>query len=520
MSGSRMPRLGRVSGVLRATVVAAAGVGLVVGAHSATGSLELTSHGTAGANTRANTGAGQGRPAALPEPVTRSAVVCPGPEAMGVQGVKSARQTVRVVATTAPGAVLPAGVQPLGEGALRPTTLPGGTDVPPVVTRGATTQQDVSTARSVLLSASGSLAPGLVAEQVALVPGGDQRQLTTAACAPPRAQSWLLGGGAGAGRQERVVLANPGPNAITVDLQVLGAKGPVSSPNGRGIVVAPHGRTVVMLDAIAADEATPAVHVTAHGGEVFAALSDTWLEGTLPRGGETTTATSAPAREQVISALAKSGRPAKAVVRVAVPGETEAVVQTRVLTAKGPVRVKHDVVRVPGQSAVDIDLSDLPDGTYAVQVRADVPVVASALVERRSDAKAPGDFAWMPASPAITSLAGLPLTPEPPATGGSSPRPSVAAELVLAAADDPATVEVTTIDKRGDAHVEQVAVPADSSRSLRLGQARSVWVHPTSGTVRAGVVSQSSASGGTLIAAAPLRELPLTHVPTPIHQVG
>ena len=166
---------------------------------------------------------------------------------------------------------------------------------------------------------------------------------------------------------------------------MLGARGPVPSPNGRGVVVAPYGRTVVLLDAIAGQENVPVLHVVASGGEVAAVLDDTWLDGVVPRGGDDAAPAAAPAREQVVPAVRVDGA---ASVRVAVPGADEAVVQTRVLTAGGPRPVPRDaVVRVAGHSSRDIDLSALPRGAYAVQVRADVPVVAAAMVERRREAE-------------------------------------------------------------------------------------------------------------------------------------
>ena len=187
----------------------------------------------------------------------------------------------------------------------------------------------------------------------------------TAACAPATAQSWLVGGGAEPGRRERVVLANPGPNPVTVDLDVLGTTGPVQSPNGRGIVVGAHDRAVVLLDAIAGTESAPVVHVTVQGGEVAAVLNDTWLDGVIPRGGDDAVPVVGPARQQVIAGVAIDGR---AAVRVAVPGESEAVVQTRVLTSRGTEAIPADgVVRVPGGSTRDIDLSALPPGAYAVR---------------------------------------------------------------------------------------------------------------------------------------------------------
>src|SRR6185436_9592728 len=112
-----------------------------------------------------------------------------------------------------------------------------------------------------------------------------------------------------------------------------------------------------------------------------------------------------PAREQVMVGLPIDGR---ATLRVAVPGDVEAVVQARVLTLAGPRGLPADAVtRVAGHSTRDIDLSALPPGAYGVQVRADVPVVASAVADRRGPPGTPSDLAWSGASPPIRTLAGM-----------------------------------------------------------------------------------------------------------------
>ena len=54
----------------------------------------------------------------------------------------------------------------------------------------------------------------------------DLRGLATAACAAGGSDLWLLGGGADPGRQERLVLTNPGDNPVTADVTVHGAAGP------------------------------------------------------------------------------------------------------------------------------------------------------------------------------------------------------------------------------------------------------------------------------------------------------
>ena len=198
-------------------------------------------------------------PAARAVALTSSTTVCPGPQDLGVTGLpgtSASHGRVDLLGAAAPAAALPAGVAGAGGGTLAFSALPGKGALRTPLSggdrdRGKVVTAYVSSAKSAVLNGTGALAPGAVALQRSLTGSGDGRGLVTTACGPAAAEAWLLAGGAQPGRRERVVLTNPGPNAVTVDLEVLGARGPVPSPNGRGVVVAPYGRTVVLLDAIA-----------------------------------------------------------------------------------------------------------------------------------------------------------------------------------------------------------------------------------------------------------------------------
>jgi len=489
-------------GVLRSLAVAAAGTGLVLAATYLPAPLSLaraTSHG----------------PDTTPrvEPVTQAQAICPGPEELGVAGLKDSRvQVVSVTAVAAPQAALPTGLAGgRGVGSLKLSGLPtGGKWAAPVTVRGQTTSGQISKAQSVLAAGAGAMAPGTVATQRSWVKAGDDRGLVTAACMPAASSSWLIAGGAGPGRRERLVLTNPGPNPVMVDLAVLGVKGLIQSPNGHGLVVGPHARTVVLLDAIAGSEPSPVVHVIAQGGEVAAVLSDVWLDGVIPRGGDDVVPVAAPAREQVMAGVAIAGR---ATLRIAVPGDGEAVVEARVLTASGPKALDaNGVTRLAAHSTKDIDLSALPPDAYAVQVRSDVPVVAAAMVDRRSAPGASSDLAWSGASAPITTLAGMALGDKAvgdKAVGGPGDT-GLRGRLDLAATYDPATVLVTTVGVGGQASSKEVAIAADSVSTLALDGATSVWVTPLTGVVRAAVLTWVTDAGGTLLSVTPMANLTLT----------
>jgi hypothetical protein len=489
-------------GVLRSMLVAAAGTALVLGATQVSAPLNLVP-----------------RAAAVPaltshaDPVAMAQTICPGPEALGVAGLKDSRvQISSITAVTAPIAALPNGFAVVqGAGSLTLSGLPaGGTWSAPATVRGQVVSGRISSAQSALVAGDGAIAPGTVATQRSWVKSGDDHGLFTAACMPAAASSWLIGGGAQPGRRERLVLTNPGPNPVTVDLTVLGVNGPIQSPNGHGLVVGPYSRTVILLDAIAGSEPSPVVQVNAQGGEVAAVLSDTWLDGVIPRGGDDVVPVAAPASEQVIAGVSIVGL---ATLRVAVPGDNEAVVESRVLTPTGPRALPSGgVTRVAGHSTKDIDLGSLPPGAYAVQVRADVPVVAAAMVERRAaDPNAPSDLAWSGASGPIRTLAGMALH--------SASEAGLIERLDLAATTAPASVLVTTVGADGQATSKEVAIGADSVVLLPLAGATSVWVTRHTGLVRAAVVSVANDSQGSSLSVTPLADLTLTTTSSPLREI-
>ena len=475
------------SGLVRTSLVALAGVGIVVAATHSQGALAL---GSGAAADRADT--------AVTNPVRSSSLVCPGPELKGIKGVDDADVPVRVAAAAAPPRAL-TGLHPAtAAGKLSFTRMPSGALGAPVTTRGANLSVDQGTAAGVLVSGSESMAAGVAAAQSWLVPSGDLRSLGGAPCSQPGAEFWILAGGGDPGRQERLVLTNPGGNPVTVDATLHGADGPVSSPNGKDIVVPAHGRTSFLLDSISGDLANPVVHVVAEGGVIGAVVNDTWLDGTRAGGSDDAVPAALPSRDQVIPAVSVTGR---SLLRVAVPGGSEAVVQARVLTAQGARALPGGgVIRINGGAVRDIDLSKLPPSNVGIQVRADVPVVAAAMVTRANPAK-PGDLAWASSTPPITGVAGLPLVAPGTATG-------VQRLLSLTSSGDTAGVEVVTVDAKGVETSRRPQVGVDAASTIDVTGAASVWVHRVSGNgqVRAGVISLLHDDQGLLISVTPLRD--------------
>jgi hypothetical protein len=474
--------------VLRATVVAAAGAGLVVAATQVPGAVAVGSSAPA----RAGGGAQSG-------PIRGSQLLCAGPELVGVPGVHDLPVGVRVAAAAAPASALGDTQPVVTPGSLTLTGMPGAGLGQPGSARGRLVTAGLTSATGAVVAGTQSLAPGLAAAQSWLVTSGDQRSLGSAPCTPPGADLWLVAGGSAAGRQERLVLTNPGGNPVSVDVTLHGPNGPVDTAIGKGLVVAPHGRTSFLLDSISGTVASPAVHVVTQGGVVGAVLNDTWLNGTTPAGSDDASPSAPASRDQVVPGVDVSG--GRAVLRVVVPGPAEAVVQARVLTSQGPRGLPSGAVtRVPGGSVRDIDISGLPAGASGLQVRADVPVVASATFQRNGTKSS--DFAWAVSTDPITGVAGMPF-PQTPASQRT---------VWLTATAGSVVADVLSVGSAGTVTTQRVTVPADSAIAVAVPSAAkappptSVWVRPVSGSgrLRGAVDSSVKDARGVLVTSTPL----------------
>jgi hypothetical protein len=482
----------RARGVARAVVATLVGAGLVVGATRLPGSWAV----------RAARDVRTGSPAGTPV-LSTAAVVCPGSELVGASGVEDIPIGGTVSAAAAPGGLL---------GGLEVSASPGVLTIASLTTtkatalatgkrRGAAFSAGYRGTRAIAVTGTDSMAAGLVATQQWAATRDTVRGLASTTCGEPTSDAWLVAGGGDAGRQERLVLANPGANPVSVDIELHGTSGVVDSPNGRDVVVPPRSRTTFLVDAVSGSEAAPAVHISTRGGLVTPILNDTWLDGSRAAGSDDTGPTAPPSTRQVVPAVPIDGT---ASLRIAVPGDQEAVVQARALTVEGPKALPaHGVTRVAGGAVVDIDLTGLPDQLYALDVDADVPIVAAASVARRAAPDAVGDFAWCPSARPASDLLGVATPPHQQGVSGLPER-----TLSLTASRDDVVAEVAMVTASGSATDKRVAVSEDAVASLAIAaDTASVWVRRLSGgELRGAVVSQIPASPSPLVTVTSLAE--------------
>ncbi len=487
--------MSRVGAALRLVAVTAAGAGLVVGA----GRVPLDGIDLSGG--QPVVAAGTAQTVAL----SSRQLSCPGPETIGVRGSTAAE------VLPAAGALSVATEPSAGTGGrIAIDSLPGATTVEAATVpstgsalrRVATLRQPAGAA----LTGSGSSAPALTGEQTTVVTEGDLRGLTSVTCAAPSADSWLVGGAGEAGRRGRLVLTNPAANPLQVQVDVLGAGGAVARAAGSSLTLAGRARTVLLLDALAPGVTAPVVHVTSTGGAVTAVLHDARLDGTTPAGTDDVTAAAAPATSVVVPGVTVNGR---VVLRLGVPGASEAVAQVRLIGARGVIDPPGGAaVRLGAGRTLDLDLTGVPAGAYGVQVSADVPVVAGALVQRAGPRGRGADIAWLAGAPALRAATGL-------AVVRSSGPWSTTVELT--APGSAAKVRLVTVGADGRTRTRTLSVPAGRTTVTVLPTSQSAWLRPVAGSgdvVAARTTTYLDTS--RLITGSALTDLPTSEVVAPV----
>jgi hypothetical protein len=424
---------------------------------------------------------------------TAVSAMCPGNELTGITGVDDIDVDGTVTAATGPVELLPQEPQGAGEAVLSDrrkerARLEG--------ERPAATSTNIPARGPVALTATGSLAPAVAATEEWLEDGDSLRGLTTTPCLAAGSDLWLLAGGEGAGRLERLVLLNPGGNPVSAAVTIHGSDGQVGDVHTDTVPAG--GRTTLLVDAWAPDEQAPAVHVVAGGGGLQATLTDTWLDGSTPRGAETVVATDHAGLVQVVPGAQLGSH---ATLRIAVPGEEQAVARVAVLGDKGLVPTTADtVLTVAGGSTGELALPSVPAGSYAVRIDSDVPVVASVGTDLGNGSD-PGDIAWAASAQRVREVSGAAL----PATKG------VGRTLHLVASGGSATADVTTVEE-GVVATKKVRLSADTAVSVQLGGAESVWVQRAAGPgeLHGAIVSSTGKGAERLASVMPLEPSAVT----------
>jgi hypothetical protein len=264
----------------------------------------------------------------------------------------------------------PAGLQ------LRPITPvvakgPGALSLLTVPAAAGETKKDPPASEGWSVTAAGPMAPALEAEVA------ENSGLATVRCGEPSSDLWFVGPGQQNGAaQLQLDLMNVDSLAATVDVSLITDAGAVQAGNLTGITVPPHQTVTESLSSAAGKSSVVAIGVQTSVGRVAADVAAGSAHGSptswLP-------SAAAPATQLVIPGVPASSQAAG--LFLAVPGAANAKVSVLAITPQGHYQpFGPQSVELPGQSASYTALTPLGGTAAALQITANVPVVASVLV--------------------------------------------------------------------------------------------------------------------------------------------
>jgi hypothetical protein len=263
------------------------------------------------------------------------------------------------------------------------TTPSGGTGTDPEL-GGAPTDVTRSTyldgtARPV---GAGQASDAVVGAAVERVGGGDITGLAAVTCTAPLTDQWLVGGATVVGASARLVLANPSDTSVEATITAYGELGALDS---REVAIGPDAQEEVLLEGVVVDVAALAIHISATGTGVVAAMQDSRLDGFQPYGTDWVTA-SAVGADLVIPGVGTGGSAAEtATVRLVAP--EGATARLTLSTPEGSA-VWEGVAALELEPGVVVEVAIPAADEGTVVVAADAPIAAAAIVTRGRTATA------------------------------------------------------------------------------------------------------------------------------------
>nr|WP_206324367.1 DUF5719 family protein [Streptomyces sp. HNM0574] len=386
--------------------------------------------------------AGRAPAAAARKPVERSTLVCPKPTESDVaETVYSAVTPKGGAAKGGTAELYPAESAETGTGSGtedgskgKGAKDEGGQAVLPLKSPGTpvTSTTSRSDAPALIGSAEGRFAPGWTVQQTTEVSAGAGKGLHGTACSVPDTDFWFPATSTAKDRKDYVHLTNPDSTGATVDLDLYGKDGRVSTSSGEAINVPPRSTVPVLLSTLTEEPVTNAtLHVSARTGRVGAQVQS--LDEKL--GGDWIAPAADAAPSTVLPGIPGDAASVRLVVHA--PGDRDADLKVRFAGPSGRITpAGYETLHVRGGMTTAVDLKNLAQGEAGTleltpaEKDGATPVVAGLRVTR---GKGGGqESAFVPATRPVDARA--------TAVGDSGREP----RLTLTATGKTAKVRVTT----------------------------------------------------------------------------
>jgi hypothetical protein len=408
-------------------------------------------------------------PTATPRPVRAPLVgarlVCPDVVDRTV-GRVSRITRLGVAVPARPSTVSPAA--PTGAGVVRLTPLRAKGGVAPPVLNQAGQARILGGSRyqsDVVVDASGSLAPGLAADELGRRDSGAYRGLDGVACTAPSDSAWLIGASTTVGAHTELHLTNTDDAAALVDIGLFGPSGPIAAHNAVGLAVEPHSTRVIALETLAPAQTELMVNVRARSGRVAVALRQQLQAASTPLGIDWIPLSQPPARTTVVPGLPSGPGPRRLVLGN--PGDIDATATIRLIRGDASfVPRGSSSITVPAGSVVSVDITKaLAEKLGAALVTADHSIVAGAVMSTGPRVNGFAEQAFSAGTPPLTGPSQAIVNYLP---GGVAAQ--FASALLLTAPTRAANVRIATLGGAGPRQesVATVHIPAGRTAGYPL----------------------------------------------------
>ncbi|WP_053354142.1 DUF5719 family protein [Leucobacter musarum] len=252
----------------------------------------------------------------------------------------------------------------------------------------------------------------LATVQTQTVNSDSLRGTVASSCTEPVNEQWLIGGATSLGISTTLSLGNPGSVPATVTISVYDENGAVDAVQTAGVLVAPGTQQIVSVNGYAPDRERLAVRVESTGAPVTAHLGVAQSSGITPFGASAVTSQVEPLTSLVIPAFENAdgddrgpndsgeGDAYPVVVRALAPGESGGTATVRAVDRAGKSTDLGTIDLLPN-TVGELSVAALPAGANAIEIDADVPIVASAMGSAGTDEA--HDFEWFTPASAIAA---------------------------------------------------------------------------------------------------------------------
>ena len=255
--------------------------------------------------------------------------------------------------------------------------------------------------------AGGGPAVGVAVERIGT---GDLAGLAGLTCMPVATDQWLVGGATTLGSSARLVLTNPGATSVRASVQLHTPVGPVEGATS--IIVGPGAQESVLLEALETEMPATAVHITAGGLGVSAAVQDSRLDGFTAAGTDWIVA-SAGGTSLVAALPGPSDGAGSALLSLVAPEGADVTLALETADGDQGWLGEPTLTLEPGV-VTDVPIPAADHGF--VTIEADAPVVAGTRVSltrplETGDGTPARDHAWSASQPAGDARARASVVP-------------------------------------------------------------------------------------------------------------